>query len=259
MSDARHWQDLAPRVLSGLALAVAGGLVLWLGGWVFTLAACAVCGLMIWEAGRMFDGSAPVQDGALAGAAVLVASVLPGMFALPLLAASGLVSAGRARRDKLLCFGFHVWVLLACFALILLRAHGGVALIFWLVSVVVVSDVAGYFAGRMIGGPKFWPRVSPRKTWSGTLAGWACAALAGAAFAEPTGAGPSLVPISVAVAFAGQMGDIAESAVKRRVEVKDSSDLIPGHGGVLDRFDALLGAAVAAALLWAFNVIPAGA
>ena len=110
----------------------------------------------------------------------------------------------------------------------------------------------------MIGGPKFWPRVSPKKTWSGTLAGWACAAVAGAVFAGPTGAGPALVPVSVVVAFAGQMGDIAESAVKRRVEVKDSSDLIPGHGGVLDRFDALLGGAVAAVLLWALSVIPAG-
>ena len=107
-----------------------------------------------------------------------------------------------------------------------------------------ISDIAGYFAGRTFGGPKFWPAVSPKKTWSGTVAGWVGAAVLGLGFAIGTKAGLSLIVLSVAVSFASQMGDIAESALKRYVEVKDSSALIPGHGGVFDRFDAVLGATV---------------
>ena len=115
---------------------------------------------------------------------------------------------------------------------------------FWLVLVVVATDVAGYFAGRLIGGPKFWPRVSPKKTWSGTVAGWIAAGLLGAVFAHYTIANFNLVPLSVAAAMASQLGDIAESAIKRRAGVKDSSNLIPGHGGLFDRFDGMLGAAL---------------
>lgn len=119
-----------------------------------------------------------------------------------------------------------------------------------LVGIVVISDVGGYFAGRAFGGPKFWPRISPKKTWSGTIAGWLGAALFGAFV------GPAVLPVgalvgavgAVGLAVAGQMGDIAESWMKRRAGVKDSSSLIPGHGGVLDRLDALVAVAALAGL-----------
>jgi phosphatidate cytidylyltransferase len=123
--------------------------------------------------------------------------------------------------------------------------------------VVLASDVAGYFAGRVLGGPKFWPHVSPKKTWSGTVAGWVLAALVGWAFMGPLGADAGLIGASVLLAFAGQMGDIAESAIKRRRGVKDSSDLIPGHGGVLDRFDALIAVVVLDFVLVRMGVIGA--
>jgi phosphatidate cytidylyltransferase len=86
--------------------------------------------------------------------------------------------------------------------------------------------------------------VSPKKTWAGTIAGWIGAALVGLAFAVETGSGYELIGVSVAVSMASQLGDIAESAVKRRHGVKDSSSLLPGHGGIFDRFDGMLGAAV---------------
>jgi phosphatidate cytidylyltransferase len=107
----------------------------------------------------------------------------------------------------------------------------------------------GYFIGRRFGGPKFWPRVSPNKTWSGTVAGWVGAALVGLAFVAAGRAGWGLVALSPLIALAGQLGDIAESWIKRRAGFKDSSSLIPGHGGVLDRFDALIGAALAVLIL----------
>ena len=122
-------------------------------------------------------------------------------------------------------------------------SYGMIALI-WLISVVVTVDVAGYFAGRMLGGPKFWPKVSPKKTWSGTLAGWVGAAGVGTLFVANTHAHWSLIWVSVLVALAAQMGDIAESALKRRMGVKDSAATIPGHGGLMDRFDGLLAASL---------------
>jgi phosphatidate cytidylyltransferase len=130
------------------------------------------------------------------------------------------------------------------------------AWLIWLVLVVVVTDIAGYFAGRIIGGPKFWPAVSPKKTWSGTIAGWVCAAIVGMVFLRFTTAGPDLPWISAALSLASQLGDIAESAIKRRMGVKDSSHLIPGHGGLLDRFDGLLGASLLMLLVALIVIVP---
>ncbi|NNF71461.1 MAG: phosphatidate cytidylyltransferase, partial [Rhodobacteraceae bacterium] len=139
---------------------------------------------------------------------------------------------------------YTVMIMLAGYGLMILRDDFGFIWLLWLVCIVMVADVMGYFAGRFIGGPKFWPKVSPKKTWSGTVAGWIGAAIVAVAFIAATGTGIELIGISIAIAMAGQLGDIAESAVKRKCAVKDSSSLIPGHGGLFDRFDALLGASV---------------
>ncbi|MCR9146424.1 MAG: phosphatidate cytidylyltransferase [Rhodobacteraceae bacterium] len=257
MSAAARWYDLGPRLYSGVAIAVVGGVAIWMGGALFAILSCGVCGLMTWEAARMFGARHAPWLGSLGAALLLLAGWVPVLLALPLLLVPGLVAAGRIPRDRLMLFGLVAWVMLASFALIWLRVEAGTGWILWVIAVVIGSDVMGYFAGRMLGGPKFWPRLSPKKTWSGTVAGWALAAVVGALFAGPLGAGPWLVVMSVLVAFAGQMGDILESAMKRRQGIKDSSALIPGHGGVLDRFDALLGASVMALLLWAFGLLPA--
>ena len=108
----------------------------------------------------------------------------------------------------------------------------------------------------MFGGPKFWPAISPKKTWSGVACGWAAAALVGLMLVRIAGAGIALIWISVLVSFASQMGDIAQSALKRKMGVKDSSDLLPGHGGVFDRFDALLGAVLLLFVISIFASVP---
>ncbi|MEP2642230.1 phosphatidate cytidylyltransferase [Roseobacter sp.] len=243
---AEKWSDLAVRMGSGAAMVVLGLAGVWVGGHVFHGMVAVICGIMVWELAVMIGagrGSA-LQLGGLAGAALLVASYLPAGFALPILLASALVGFGQLARFRTIYMVFTVMVLLAGFGMLAVRDTLGFNWMLWMVLVVVATDVVGYFAGRLIGGPKFWPAVSPKKTWSGTGFGWIGAAIVGALFMANTGAGPQLIGISIAVSMASQMGDIAESAIKRRMGVKDSSHLIPGHGGLLDRFDGMLGAAI---------------
>lgn len=158
---------------------------------------------------------------------------------------------------QLLGWIFALAVACVGFGLVYFREANGFSFILWMILVVIASDVMGYFAGRTLGGPKFWPAISPKKTWSGTVAGWVGAALVGFGFVMWNGSPISLIALSVLTALAGQLGDIAESALKRKVGVKDSSNLIPGHGGVLDRFDAVSGAVlflVLVSFLWTIGV-----
>ncbi len=246
MSDAR-WDDLAIRAAAGLAMIGIGLGAVWLGGIWFHLLIAIVCGLMVWELVCMLDTARNRSQyilGAATAAAALIAIELPPSFALPLLFLPAMLGLARMESGGVTYAVYTALILLAGYGMMALRDDFGLLWMLWLVVVVVVTDIAGYFAGRTFGGPKLWPKVSPKKTWSGSVAGWIGAALVGLAFAGATKAGVGLMGISVAVSMASQIGDIAESAMKRRVGVKDSSALIPGHGGLLDRFDGMLGAAV---------------
>lgn len=256
---AGSWDDLGARLASGVGMAALGIGAIWLGGLWFAALAAAVSGLMIWELARM---TAPeqrpvaLQLGLLGGAAVMLASALPGFYALPILLAPVLVGVGQLARHRVLFAVFAVAILLAGYGLSHFRDAFGMVWLIWLVLVVVATDIAGYFAGRFIGGPKFWPRVSPKKTWAGTLGGWFAAMLIGLIFLSFAQAGSDLPWISMALSLASQMGDISESALKRRMGVKDSSGLIPGHGGLFDRFDGLLGSALFMLLVSQFVYVP---
>ncbi|SLN12072.1 Phosphatidate cytidylyltransferase [Roseovarius litorisediminis] len=256
MSDPAQWSDLAPRVLSGIAMAVFGVGIVYAGGWVFSAAVWGLCGLLIWETARMFGATKAVGIAVFGSAALAVSAFSPALLVLPVLLAVAIVGSGMVARDRPLFLVTIAWILCSCYAMIVLRTQFGLTWVLWLIAIVVASDIAGYFAGRLLGGPKFWPQVSPKKTWSGTIAGWIGAALVGLAFMSPLQAGFALVPVSMIIGFAGQMGDIAESAVKRRTGIKDSSNLIPGHGGVFDRLDAMLGAAVLVIALAALQMLP---
>lgn len=246
-----RWGDLAPRILSAIVMLAVGGLAIWLGGIWFLALAVLSSALMMWELARMTRGKgfdASILLGGLTAVVLIMGITLP--WALPFLLLPSLIGVLTPRRD-ILAFGpYALVIVVTAMALIILRSdtHGVVA-IAWLLSVVVASDVLGYFAGRILGGPKFWPKISPKKTWSGTVAGWIGAALVGFGFWHYAGFGAAVLWVSPLIAFAGQLGDIAESAIKRRAGVKDASNLIPGHGGLLDRFDALAFAAVLAVIL----------
>ena len=241
------WEDLRARTLSGAGMVVLGVAAIWAGGIWFQMLAVFVTAVMVWELARMIR---PGEDPTAMLLAALTASVLSGLLAtdagwhLLLLFVPAVLGAAAMPREKLTFFLYGVAIMTAGWGLVTFREVHGVLWLFWLVIVVVTTDVLGYFAGRMIGGPKFWPRVSPKKTWAGTAAGWIGAALVGALFLTFTDAGRDLIWISMVLSFASQMGDIAESALKRRMGVKDSSALIPGHGGLSDRFDGLLGASL---------------
>ncbi|MBK1663289.1 phosphatidate cytidylyltransferase [Rhodospirillum rubrum] len=130
-------------------------------------------------------------------------------------------------------------------ALVWIRGEGGWETLFWLLAVVWATDIGAYACGRTLGGPLLAPRISPKKTWSGLLGGMGSAALAGWGLALAFGYAPPLWVILFApvLAVIAQAGDLFESSMKRRFNVKDSSNLIPGHGGLLDRVDGLLAAA----------------
>ncbi|MBR0936713.1 phosphatidate cytidylyltransferase [Bradyrhizobium jicamae] len=133
--------------------------------------------------------------------------------------------------------------------LVRLDAVKGFAALMFVLLVVWVTDIGGYFAGRSIGGPKLWVRVSPKKTWAGAIGGFVASMLVAAGFAafEIGTTGPLLV-LGAVLSVVSQLGDLFESAVKRRFGVKDSSHIIPGHGGLLDRLDGFVAAVIVAAI-----------
>lgn len=246
MSDGR-WADLTARVFSAGALVAVGAIEVWLGGLWFEVFIAIACGLMTWELVRMIDPDrqgVAIQLAVLTGVAVVLSYHLPPLYKLPFLIAPALVGAGQVTRAKGVYALFALWIAAAGFGFISIRENMGFVWMVWLISVVVATDVAGYFVGRTVGGPKFWPRVSPKKTWSGTAGGWIAAACVGAFFAAYGGYGIRFIVVSVLASMASQGGDIFESAIKRKFGVKDSSNLIPGHGGFLDRFDGMMGASL---------------
>lgn len=247
-----RWSDLRKRALSAVVLVAVGGAEIWLGGPSFAVLVILLTGAMMWELAKM---TAPARENtplglaALAAISLAITLIFPGDFTTAFLLVPALTIALTDRHDRRLSSLYSVAIMVAGYGLIDLRISAGTPVIIWLVLIVVISDVLGYFVGRTMGGPKFWPSVSPKKTWSGTVAGWVGAALIGVGFWAAGYGTLALVPLSVVVGFAGQMGDIWESWLKRRCGIKDASTLIPGHGGVLDRFDALIVAIVAVMVL----------
>jgi phosphatidate cytidylyltransferase len=248
-------RNLLLRVAAALVLAPAAIAIAYAGGWLWTaLVTLASIGLYVeW---LMIVGAARERRVVVAGGTALAISGL--------CLAAGRIDAALVA----LVFGFAAvawlsperrhWTAAGFFyaaaaelASVLVRldqTHGFVALILILL-VVWVTDIGGYFAGRGIGGPKLWPRVSPKKTWAGAIGGFAASlAIAGGFAGLGLGKVGPLLLLGAALSIASQLGDLLESAVKRRFGVKDSSQLIPGHGGLMDRLDGFVAAVVTAAI-----------
>ncbi len=253
------WADLGVRATSALVLIPAVLLDIWLGGVWFELFMAFLGLLMAHEWTNIVHQRSSTQF-ALHAAAVLCAALLPGdigaLWTIAIIfgiTATGLVANAYRDRDKtMFAFLGIPYVALPVLALVLLRSNNvlGVHAIMWVMVVVWATDSFAYFAGRIIGGPKLAPVLSPKKTWAGLLGGMAGAAVVSvlyAAFWLPNWLGLALV--AAALAVVAQLGDIFESALKRRYGVKDSGYLIPGHGGILDRVDGLVAVGVVAAII----------
>jgi phosphatidate cytidylyltransferase len=248
-------QNLLMRVIAALVLAPSAIAIAYAGGW-FWLGLVTLAAIGLYVEWLMVVGSVRQMRVIASG---VVALAIAG-FCL----ASGWIDAALL----VLAFGFAAVALLsperrgwtaagffyagsAEMASILVRldqVYGFVALILILL-IVWVTDIGGYFAGRGIGGPKLWPRVSPKKTWAGAIGGFAASLCVAAGFAAfGLGKTGPLVLLGAVLSVASQLGDLFESAVKRRFGVKDSSHIIPGHGGLLDRLDGFVAAVVLAAI-----------
>ena len=210
--------NLTLRVLSSVVLAPLALVITYVGGLVFALFWTVAASLVLWEWVRLVR-SARVAGTSSAGwlaAGVVYAGVL---LAAPLI----------LRRDPAL--GFRS--------------------ILFIFAIVWATDIAAYFAGRAIGGPKLWPAVSPKKTWSGAVGGTLGGVVAGLLVARLSGLAvtPMLVIVALGLSVVAQAGDLLESAIKRHFGAKDASQLIPGHGGLMDRLDGFLTAATAAVMV----------
>jgi phosphatidate cytidylyltransferase len=241
---------LVAAVLIPLAVAIA-----YAGGWLWTaLVTAAAIGLFVeWLAVVGLAGAVAlaIRGGvalALGGICFAVGRIDAALIVL----AIGFVAVGSTAPDRRgwAAAGF-CYAAAAEIASVLLRldpVKGFAALIF-LLLIVWVTDSGGYFAGRGIGGPKLWPQVSPKKTWAGAVGGFAASLAVGYGFAAfDLGRTVPLLVAAAILSVASQLGDLFESAVKRRFGVKDSSHIIPGHGGLMDRLDGFVAAVVLAAL-----------
>jgi phosphatidate cytidylyltransferase len=248
-------RNLLLRVIVALVLAPVAVAIAYAGGWPWTaLVTLAAIGLYVeWLAIIGAAHQRRVIISGVAGLAIsgfclgigridaaLVASVL-GLAAVTLLSPQRQIWTASG-------FFYATAALVASVLVRLDQGHGFVALIMVLL-VVWVTDIGGYFAGRSIGGPKLWPRVSPKKTWAGAIGGFAASlAVAGGFAAFGLGKTGPMLLLGAALSVISQLGDLFESWVKRRFGVKDSSHIIPGHGGLLDRLDGFVAAVVLAAI-----------
>ncbi|MDB5638494.1 MAG: phosphatidate cytidylyltransferase [Bradyrhizobium sp.] len=248
-------RNLVMRVIVALVLAPLSIAIAYAGGWLWTvLVTLAAIGLyvewltIIGAAGERRVVASGVAALAIAGLCLATGQIDASLVTLALgLAGVAMLSSAQ----PIWTGGGFFYAAAAQVASVLVRldqVYGFVALILILL-VVWATDIGGYFAGRGIGGPKLWPRVSPRKTWAGAIGGFVASLLVASGFAA-LGQGKTvpLLLLGAALSIVSQLGDLFESAVKRRFGVKDSSHIIPGHGGLLDRLDGFVAAVVMAAI-----------
>ena len=247
-------RNLLMRVIAALVLAPLAIAIAYAGGWLWlgfvTLAAIGLYVEWLTIVGARTPRVMAAGIAMLLGVAVWLGIGRIG--ATYVIAALGVVIAALLsphRRGWAALGGCYAFAALVASVVVRLDQTYGLAALMFILLVVWVTDIGGYFAGRGLGGPKLWPRVSPKKTWAGAIGGFAASLVVAAGFAVAGlgKTGPMLL-LGAVLSIASQLGDLFESAVKRRFGVKDSSHIIPGHGGLLDRLDGFVAAIVLAAI-----------
>ncbi|UZK66944.1 phosphatidate cytidylyltransferase [Sphingomonas sp. M1-B02] len=247
--------DLGTRLGVAFILIAIAAAALWAGGlgfWLLTV----VGALLLMSEWAELDGASPRQKRlaqyALSVPLAIMAPGLaagPGFLALGLVIGAGFFVGAVTRRPRLA--GGVLYVGLPVLALILLRElpERGLLLAFWAMALVWAADSGAYFAGRAIGGPKLAPSISPNKTWAGFIGSLFTSGLFAAILVWQFALPVALALTTPLLAVIAQLGDLYESHLKRRAGVKDSGNILPGHGGILDRLDGLIAVAPVAALL----------
>ena len=257
-------RDLALRIISAAILAPLAIAAAYIGGWPFVAFWGAAALAIWWEWVRLVQPDAH-RNAFIAGAcAVIIEALLAGtgrLVVAVLIALLGALAVGAtATRNSLWTAGGVLYASVLLLALVFIRsdAEFGFMAIIFLFAVVWATDIFGYFIGRAMGGPKLAPSISPKKTWSGAIGGMLGAVAAALALAIAIREASWLMALTLGftLSVVAQAGDLFESQLKRRFAAKDASGLIPGHGGVMDRLDGFLAAAVALAL---FGMARAGA
>jgi phosphatidate cytidylyltransferase len=256
-------RNLVMRVAAALVLAPVAIAIAYAGGFLWTvLVTLAVIGLYVeWLmivglARQMRVVACGVVALAAAGLCLLAGRMDASLAVLAIgLVATALISP--ERRNWAAAGFFYAGAAQVASVLVRLDSAKGFLALMFVFLIVWVTDIGGYFAGRGIGGPKLWARVSPKKTWAGAIGGFVASLAVACGFAafDLGKAGPLLL-LGAALSVVSQCGDLFESAVKRRFGVKDSSHIIPGHGGLMDRLDGFVAAVVVAAI---FGLLRGGA
>jgi phosphatidate cytidylyltransferase len=268
-------QNFLRRIASALVLAPLAIAAAFAGGWIFAALCTLTAALVLWEWSALVTRAGDWRIlapglAALCAAGVLaqahaagnslglaVGAVALGGFAVAMATVMAPQGGQRSPGPILWAAAGVLYAGIVVISPVVLRGDPqmGLAALEFLFATVWATDIFAYLTGRRFGGPLLWPRVSPKKTWSGAVGGLAGGVVAGALVAYAS-AGTHLVPagvLALILSIAAQGGDLLESSVKRRFGAKDTSALIPGHGGVMDRVDGLLVAALIAVVIGALR------
>lgn len=243
--------DLRLRVISSMVIVPTVAFAVFMGGVLFHIAILIVAGLMAIEWGTIIGRA----DRVGAARFLVLAAVMPSLaisffvgpvegiaLALCLGILVGVVAWRAQVTEPFWCLVASLGTTIPAIAVVWLRDYpaDGLALVVWCVATVSITDISAYASGRAIGGPKLWPAVSPGKTWAGALGGAASSVVVALVTVQLVEGArlEVLIPAGIVISVVGQLGDLAESSLKRHFKIKDSGALIPGHGGILDRVDA---------------------
>ncbi len=208
------------RTVSAVLLAPVVLFIIYIGGFLFYMMVCIVAVLMAFEWNHMFNSSKIIKHNFIWRVIAVIYTAIP-------------------------CTSL-IWIMT--------QNHGS-RIVGWLIMTVWITDIMAYFVGRSIGGPKLLPKISPNKTWSGLIGGCFSAAMFGYAAGLYIGSHHPkiLMFITMTLAIYAQIGDLIESWIKRIFEIKDSGNIIPGHGGILDRVDGIILTAPKVAIILSFD------